>query len=568
MRMDSPLGKLRRWWQIRPVAWRTCLAVGVGFIVLTAQLSSAATPSVVDEIRNESVRRSTDPTGRPLPLAGHWNMGNLAGGFSPSYQLELISAGHHILPWFQFPDYRNASVPDYTYYEAAIKQFAAWNLPISLVGTQWESILSDPGERFFSLPADQNPNVVDLSGQVLPKLDPLGPIGLWQTAGTMWTKSLLMQQLQTWYPSPPLILFLSNNEQPKLLWKEAETSRNFVRSYGIGTSDTFRRKVFGDAWIERYRALILGMRSTLASSTWQTRSVFIGYDSFGPSYFGRSGVWEDTLFTPGRISPWPYAWGGTSSSYYTNNWDPSTDYRVWSPQIESMNWVFMQHQVVRDVPEFWFEMSVWDGNGPASFQPTNKRTFYEQRGQQYGPERYEGLVQYGMWLLTPRIVREFRYWTEKVSDCGAYFDAILRGVDRVYADPILTKFWRTGTLVPNHTRLHPYQVDIPAEYTTEDRWFLLNTNLDPPGLWNLYTELPVMALARVIGQSNQREWLVYAHAPVGPRNQVQVEIPDYKKIVLDVPVAGAFYYVRESDGIVNRIAGGPSSLQPPTLLIK
>ncbi|MDE3051449.1 MAG: hypothetical protein KGJ48_16310, partial [Nitrospirota bacterium] len=101
MRMDSPLGKLRRWWQIRPVAWRTCLAVGVGFIVLTAQLSSAATPSVVDEIRNESVRRSTDPTGRPLPLAGHWNMGNLAGGFSPSYQLELISAGHHILPWFQ-----------------------------------------------------------------------------------------------------------------------------------------------------------------------------------------------------------------------------------------------------------------------------------------------------------------------------------------------------------------------------------------------------------------------------------------------------------------------------------
>jgi len=567
MRIHSTVGKLRRWWQTRPVCWQTCLALGVGVIVLTAQLSSAATPSVVDEIRNETVRRSSDPTGRPLPLAGHWNTGNYTGGvgFSPAYQINLISQGHHILPWFQFPDYRNASNPSSSYYEAAIKQFAAWNLPISLVGTQWESILSDPGERFFSLPADQNPNVIDLSGHVLPKLDPLGPVGLWQTAGNMWTTSLLMQQLQTWYPSPPLILFLSNNEHPKLLWSEAATSRNFVRLYGTGTSDTFRRKVFGDAWIERYRALILGMRSGLVSSQWRTKSLFIGYDAFGPQHFGRSAVWEESLFTPGRISPWPYAWDGGSPSYYTNNWDPSTDYRVWSPQLESMNWVFMQRQVARDIPDFWFEISVWDGNAPGL--TTSKRIFYEQRGQQYGPDRYEGFAQYGMWLLTPRIVREFRGWTEKVSDCGIYFDAILRAVDRVYADPVLTKFWRTGTLVPNHTRSHPYQVDIPAEYTTEDRWFLLNTSLDPPGSWDLTTELPVMALARVIGQSNQREWLVYAHAPVGPRNQVQVEIPEYKKIVLDVPVAGAFYYVRESDGILRRLGATGSGPSSPTGLI-
>jgi len=495
-------------------------------------------------------------------------MGNYAGGegFSPAYQVNLISLGHHILPWLMFPDYRDVNNPGYSYYEAAVKQFAAWNLPISLVGTQWESILSDPGERFFSLPADQNPNVVDLSGHVLPKVDPFGPIEHWQTVGSMWTTSLLIKQLQTWYPSPPLVLFLSNNEHPKLLWREAETSRNFVRLYGIGTtSDTFRRKVFGDAWIERYRALILGMRSTLASSQWQTNSVFIGYDAFGPQNFGRWAGWQDSLFAAGRISPWPYAWNGTSSSYYTNNWDPSTDYRVWSPQIESMNWVFMQRQVTRDVPNFWFEMSVWDGNVPVPTAYKNKRTVYEELGQQYGPERYEGFVQYGMWLLTPRIVREFRGWTEKVSDCGMYFDAILRAVDRVYADPILTKFWRSGTLVPNHTRLHPYQVDIPTEYTSEDRWFLLNTDLNPPGSWSLTTELPVMALARVIGQSNQREWLIYAHAPVGPRNQVQVEIPDYKKIVLDVPVAGAFYYVRESDGTLRRIGATGSDTIPPKM---
>lgn len=184
MRIYSPLGKLRRRWHVQPVAWHTCLALGDGFIELTAHHSSAGTaPSVVEEIRNETVRPSTDPSGRPLPLGGHWNIGQLEGGASPSYQLDLISPRHYILPWFAFPAYSNATVQDYSYYKPAIKQSAAWNLPITLVGPQWESILLAPGEGFFSLPADQNLNVVDSGSHVLPKLDPFGPIGLWQTAG-------------------------------------------------------------------------------------------------------------------------------------------------------------------------------------------------------------------------------------------------------------------------------------------------------------------------------------------------------------------------------------------------
>jgi hypothetical protein len=34
--------------------------------------------------------------------------------------------------------------------------------------------------------------------------------------------------------------------------------------------------------------------------------------------------------------------------------------------------------------------------------------------------------------------------------------------------------------------------------------------------------------------------------------------------VLDVPVAGAFYYVRESDGILRRIGASQGSPTPPT----
>ena len=48
----------------------------------------------------------------------------------------------------------------------------------------------------LSLPADQNPNVVDSGGHVQPKLDPFGPIGRWQTAGRICIESLLMKRLQ------------------------------------------------------------------------------------------------------------------------------------------------------------------------------------------------------------------------------------------------------------------------------------------------------------------------------------------------------------------------------------
>ena len=146
---------------------------------------------------------------------------------------------------------------------------------------------------------------------------------------------------------------------------------------------------------------------------------------------------------------------------------------------------------------------------------------------------------------------------EALGDAGVYFDPeIVDDIARALRELI-----DSHTLRAHYTRAHPYQVHIPEEYKKEDRWFLLNTNLDPPGSWDLNTELPVMALARVIAQSNQREWLVYAHAPVGPHNQVQIEIPEFKKIVVDVPVAGAFYHVRESDGILRISAnqGGPTA---------
>src|SRR5690606_21148140 len=110
----------------------------------------------------------------------------------------------------------------------------------------------------------------------------------------------------------------------------------------------------------------------------------------------------------------------------------------------------------------------------------------------------------------PRVVREFRghgidrsHWTE-------YFEAMVATVDAVWTEPVLTRFWRHSQLVANRDHQHPYQTLIPAKWRDVDRWFLLNASVDPPRPWQIGTEIPVFTLARVLGTSGNREWLVYA----------------------------------------------------------
>ena len=107
--------------------------------------------------------------------------------------------------------------------------------------------------------------------------------------------------------------------------------------------------------------------------------------------------------------------------------------------------------------------------------------------------------------------------------------------------------------MPNRADSHPYQEAIPPEYRQADRWFLLDTSLDPARPWSLGTELPVFALALVQGKTPTRQWLVYAHSPLKDRKAVGVTIPDYKAVTIDVPVAGAFYQVDEARGTAEQL---------------
>jgi hypothetical protein len=108
--------------------------------------------------------------------------------------------------------------------------------------------------------------------------------------------------------------------------------------------------------------------------------------------------------------------------------------------------------------------------------------------------------------------------------------------------------------VPNRAHKHPYQAGLPDEYQDVDRWFLLDASVNmQEHPWEFFWPVNVFALALVQGQKPTREWLVYAHSPLGERKGVEITLPDYGKIQVDVSVGGSFYHVIEAQKQVDPV---------------
>lgn len=501
--------------------------------------------STLDSIRREPLLANSE-TNRPLPLVGSWDAG-WCNVYSLQWELAQIQAGHHLLPWIWFPPPDTPSDWAAGEFQSALRNLADLRLPLVLVGTQWEEILYTDAE-FFSKPAGTNANVILAGeGRLIKKLSPFGDPRTWNAAGRKWTASGVLRDFQRWYPDPPLIIFLSNNEAEKLDIWEAEQDQRYLDLYGIGRDDAFKRQVFYlDGWRPRYEAMRQGMLDGLVNESWKTRARFVGFDITGPWWFGMYENWQKySSYMPGRISAGPLYWDGGSEELYQSPSDEISDFRVYSPQIYAMNMPFLVSEAIRLRPEFWFEISTWDGDDA-------KRNWYRSLGQTYSPERYGGMVQFNMWVTHPRVVREFH------NDCSVtpWIDAIIASVDRIYTDPTLQRFWRQGKLVPNPALQHPYTHDIPDEYAGAHRMFLLTTNFEPRQPWLASTELPVFSIAHVIGEPPAREWLLYLFSPRGDRSGVRVTIPDYREITAGATVAGAFYLIEERSGSVTLLDSG------------
>ena len=547
-----------------------------------------AAKRAAEGIRREALLPPNGPKGKPLPLASHWNVGTVRGSFDPDHQIGLLQDGHHVLPWMSWPSGDPESERFEAYYARLLKYFAALDLPVSIRGTQWDAMLV--GKAYREGPEERWAGVIAPDGKRVPKLSPFGAIEPWKDPAKAYVDTPAMKAAQKLYPDPPLVIFLSNNEPPDLRWSKhgplEKLSKRYVEKYGEGRDDEFRRRVVAKGWMERYPVMFNAMRDALVNEMWKKNVRFAGYGAFGPSHFGRWGGWNVySLVNDEFTSPDWHIWDGSSPSYYTHNWNQNRDHWVFSCQVESMNWVWMLDEAWQANPEFWFEMSTWDGNEvnrwmqgvgaespeelvkntaaglsevqrknlDAALMKKSKALQYLADGQTYTPERAAGWVQFGMWLLRPRVVREFRGHATQLEPIKPYWLETVRAVDRVWEDETLTDFWRHGELVKNTAHEHPYDVDVPAKYDKIERWHLLDTNLDPPRPWGETTNLPVFSLALVQGKEGARKWLVYAHSPLEDREDVAITIPNFQAVTVDVPQAGAFYVVEEGTGKTQRV---------------
>jgi hypothetical protein len=532
--------------------WLRCtLCLALAAALPAAAAARAPAEHAIEAIRAEALLSPAGPQGRRLPLAGCWNTGERATGYGPAYQIREIEAGQYLLPWFGLSiarvpgdtglsNYPAATDAPY-YYESAVRYLAAHHLPLSFESTQWERLLPEVSSQYLQPGPGGQP----------PPLSPFKPVAPWYAVGRAWAQHETLQRIEKLYPDPPLVLFISNNEQPK------QTAKDLGADYSAdaGPELIARRRAIGDAWIERYRAMERGFREGLEAPAWRTHAVFVGYEAFAGPAVGRWSGWTGySLYVPGRTEPWAYAWNGASVSYYLHDWAPDTDFTVWSPQIEAMNWVAELAQVRRVEPDFWFEMSVWDGQNTG--RPTDKRLFYSEHHQEFTPQRYAGMVQFGMWLLRPRVVREFRGAEDDRIRFGRYFDAVLAAVARVHDVATLSLFWQDGQLLANPNGGHPYEEALPLELAARARWFLLDSPANPPRPWQLATVLRVYALALVEGRKPHRKWLVYAFSPLDTSADVEVTIPDGPRVQVAATVGGAFSVVSESDAAVRRV-GAP-----------
>jgi hypothetical protein len=190
--------------------------------------------------------------------------------------------------------------------------------------------------------------------------------------------------------------------------------------------------------------------------------------------------------------------------------------------------------------------------------------------------RYEGFCTLALWLSRPRILREFA-WADYESQIENQWPVAMRVVDRVWSDPVLTRFWRKGRWVANPAfsqqagRHHPMP-EIGEfwgkRWAGLDCFFQLSSPVNPPfatwptgsqALTSTYPDstsvVKVWAIAYELGTTPKREWLLLVQSPREDRKGVVVTVPGFGDATVEVPRSGAFYHLREGTKETVRVGG-------------
>ncbi len=533
------------------------------------------------------------PEGRPLPLTGSWMA---EGMFSPIRFVELVKRGHHVLPTFlgvssqpirayQGGDARQRQRLEEKLekeYRPALEFAREHNLPIAIREWNWSSMPPQYQQLAAQFDKREVPLGEDLrvivGGKPGKATDPFGPLEGWRAWGTFWFDNPFMRMIQQIYPNPPLVIFLDNNEGPKVR-SAGDIPADYPRLIAFlgGTPPADQRTIeqaIRAGYAERYAAMFEAARAAMIEPAWKKNVRFVAYNTlWDTGYIGEGGRPKPGIgFDPDQGWLTYRMFDGSMPELYDNDWQPGkTDFRPHSPQTEAMNYFAAQAHIFARDPDFYWSAIIWDGERPGNAwrgrRSASKTYTYATRGQRWDFARYEGWAQFALWTTRPREYREFRGGTpERHAHMEGTFRAVLDAVDRPWANPVLREFWRFGELVPNRAEppwFNALDESHPQWVRDLDRWYLLTCDANPPrDTWENNTVIRVFAQALRLGQAPERRWLIYAHAPLGAVPNPTVIVPEHGPVVLpSVPKSGSFFLLEESKGTLELVlAGGPDEL--------
>ena len=482
--------------------------------------------AMAQSITEEALKAFSDSDGHALPLLSHWNVGipELTDAMNPMYMIDRIEQGEHILVSWKLDPYYADTIGS-SYYEESIKKAAELQLPLVFIVPAPESALTEDS-YYKNLPTEDNPNVVDINNNILDKLSPFGPDDKWKEVGTQWSSTTLMENLQIWYPNPPLVIFVSEDEADKLSWGELTISSRFSQQYPTDKDDNFKRILVGAKWIEKYRQLQNGFKEGFTESAWKNNVKFISYNKLSDN-FGKSADWIDSAtVTSQYINVWPLTADGVTVDFDLTG--SKSDATANAPHVLVNNLDFMLKEAKRVNSDFAYQLSINDDSKITD------------------PTRYRGLTQFALWFLRPNFIRQKSSATTR-AELEPMFKEVVDSVELIHYNPQVTEFWRNGELVGNGDSY--LDENIPEQYQNDPRWFLLDTDKNEPKPWSDTTNINVWTFAIVKGEAPNREWLIYAQSPENEISNVAVSIPEYGDVLVDSRVNGSFYVLSENTTI-------------------
>ncbi|MEA2017423.1 MAG: hypothetical protein U9N59_03150, partial [Campylobacterota bacterium] len=232
---------------------------------------------------------------------------------------------------------------------------------------------------------------------------------------------------------------------------------------------------------------------------------------------------DDATLTSQYMNVWPLTADGATLDFDLSG--TKSDTTANAPHITANNLPFMINEAKSQSPSFAYQLNL-DDNSKVD-----------------DATQYRGLSQFALWFLRPSTIRQASAESTTESQ-EPLFKELADSVELIHYNTELAEFWRSGELVGSGES--DLNANIPEQYKNDPRWFLLDTDANPPRPWAEDAEIAVWAFALVKGEAPNREWLVYVQSPSGDKSDVTVTIPEYKDVLVDSRVEGNFFILSEN----------------------